>query len=112
MEDFVFYIMEQWIKQHSEKQVVQQPSLFADDEVKPGEKEWQQLIAMLGGDIGDELQKLVFLSYDGNKILVKATSEQRQRIEDCLTDDVVARIRDLLKRAYGKSVTWKYFIAK
>ena len=112
MEEFVFYIMEQWIKQHCENQVVKQPSLFADDEVKPGEKEWQQLVAMLDGDICAELQKLVFLSYDGNKILVKATSEQRQRIENYMTDDVVARIRDLLKRAFGKSVTWKYFIAK
>lgn len=96
----------------AKKQKAQEPASLFDDEVKPGEKEWQQLIAMLGGDIGAELQKLVFLSYDGNKILVKATSEQRQRIENYMTDDVVARIRDLLKQVFGKSVTWKYFIAK
>ena len=96
----------------AKKQKAQEPASLFDDEVKPGEKEWQQLIAMLGGDIGEELQKLVFLSYDGNKILVKATSEQRQRIENYMTDDVVARIRYLLKRAFGKSVTWQYFIAK
>ena len=96
----------------AKKQQVQEPASLFDAEVNPGEKEWQQLVEMLDGDISLELQKLVFLSYDGNKILVKATSEQRQRIENYMTDDVVARIRDLLKRAFGKSVTWKYFIAK
>ena len=96
----------------AKKQQAQEPASLFDAEVKPGEKEWQQLVEMLDGDISAELQKLVFLSYDGNKILVKATSEQRQRIENYMTDDVVARIRDLLKRAFGKSVTWKYFIAK
>lgn len=96
----------------AKKQKAQEPASLFDDEVKPGEKEWKQLVEMLDGDISAELQKLVFLSYDGNKILVKATSEQRQRIENYMTDDVVARIRYLLKRAFGKSVTWKYFIAK
>ena len=96
----------------AKKQKAQQTTSLFDEEVKPGEKEWQQLVEMLDGDISLELQKLVFLSYDGNKILIKATSEQRQRIENYMTDDVVARIRDLLKRAFGKSVTWKYFIAK
>ena len=114
MEDFVFYIMEQWIKQHKAKPELQQQMFdFAEAvEVKPGEKEWQQLVAMLDGDIGEELRKVVFVSYDGKTILVKATKEQRQRIENCLTDAVVARNRDLLKQAFGKSVTWRYFIAK
>lgn len=112
MEEFVFYIMEQWIKQHTEKQVVQQPSLFSDDDVKPGEKEWQQFVATLDGEVGTELRKVTFVSYDGKMILIKATNEQRQRIENCLTDAVVTRIRDYLKRAFGKSVTWQYFIAK
>ena len=110
----MFYVMEQWIKQHNAKPELQQQMFdFAEaEEVRPGEKEWQQLVEMLDGDISAELQKLVFLSYDGNKILVKATIEQRQRIENYMTDDVVARIRDLLKRAFGKPVTWQYFIAK
>ena len=96
----------------AKKQKAQEPASLFDDDVKPGEKEWQQLVEMLDGDISAELQKLVFLSYDGKTILVKATSEQRQRIENYMTDDVVARIRDLLKRAFGKPVTWQYFIAK
>ena len=111
--EFTIYdTIEQMQKALAKKQQAQEPASLFDVDVKPGEKEWQQLVEMLGGDIGEELQKLVFLSYDGNKILVKATIEQRQRIENYMTDDVVARIRDLLKRAYGKSVTWQYFIAK
>lgn len=111
--EFTIYdTIEQMQQALVKKQKVQESVSLFDEEIKPGEKEWQQLIAMLDGDIGKELQRLVFLSYDGKTILVKATSEQRQRIENYMTDDVVARIRDLLKRAYGKSVTWKYFIAK
>ena len=96
----------------AKKQQTQKSASLFDDEVKPGEKEWQHLVEMLDGDISAELKKLVFLSYDGNKILVKATSEQRQRIENYMSDDVVARIRDFLKRSFGKPVTWQYFIAK
>ena len=111
--EFTIYdTIEQMQQALAKKQQTQQSASLFDDDVKPGEKEWQQLVEMLDGDISLELQKLVFLSYDGNKILIKATSEQRQRIENYMTDDVVARIRDLLKRAFGKSVTWKYFIAK
>lgn len=90
----------------------QQPSLFADDEVKPGEKEWQQLVAMFDGEVGVELRKVAFASYDGKTIVIKATNEQRQRIENCMTDADVTRIRDYLKRTFGKPVIWKYFISK
>ena len=69
-------------------------------------------MATLDGEVGTELRKVTFASYDGKMILIKATNEQRQRIENCLTDAVVTRIRDYLKRAFGKSVTWQYFIAK
>ena len=113
--EFTIYdTIEQMQQALAKKQKAQEPvSLFAEaEEVKPGEKEWQQFVAMLDGDIGAELRKVAFVSYDGKKILIKATSEQRQRIENCLTDAVVARNRDLLKQVFGKSVTWQYFIAK
>lgn len=113
--EFTIYdTIEQMQQALAKKQKAQEPaSLFAEaEEVKPGEKEWQQFVAMLDGDIGAELRKVAFVSYDGKKILIRATSEQRQRIENCLTDAVVARNRDLLKQVFGKSVTWRYFIAK
>ena len=114
--EFTIYdTIEQMQQALARKQKAQEPaSLFdeAEEVFKPGEKEWQQFVAMLDGDIGEELRKVVFLSYDGKKVLIKATSEQRQWIENCLTDAVVARNRDLLKQVFGKSVTWQYFITK
>ena len=114
--EFTIYdTIEQMQQALAKKQQAQEPaSLFdeAEEVFKPGEKEWQQFVAMLDGDIGEELRKVVFLSYDGKKVLIKATSEQRQWIENCLTDAVVARNRDLLKQVFGKSVTWQYFITK
>lgn len=111
--EFTIYdTIEQMQQALAKKQKAQQPTSLFDDEAKPGEKEWQQFVAMLDGNIGEELQRVVFLSYDEKKILIRATSEQRQRIENCLTDAVVARNRDLLKKVFGKSVTWQYFITK
>lgn len=113
--EFTIYdTIEQMQQALAKKQQAQNhASLFAEaDEVKPGESEWKQLVSMLDGDIVSELRKVSFVSYDGKTILIKATNEQRQRIEDCLTDAVIARIRDLLKRVFGKPVTWKYLIEK
>ena len=111
MEEFVFYIMEQWIKQHCEKHVVKQPSLFADDEVKPGEKEWQQLVAMLDGDIGVELRKLAFVSYDGKTVLLKASREQYEKVESCLSDDVIAHVKKCSMQVFGKVIAWNYSLS-
>lgn len=111
--EFTIYdTIEQMQQAFAKKQEIQRLTSLFVDEAKSGEKEWQQFVAMLDGDIGAELRKVAFVSYDGKKILIKATSEQRQRIENCLTDAVVARNRDLLKQVFGKSVTWRYFIAK
>ena len=111
--EFTIYdTIEQMQQALAKKQKAQEPASLFDEEVKPGEKEWQQLVAILDGDIVSELRKVAFVSYDGKTILIKATNEQRQRIEDCLTDAVITRIRDLLKRVFGKPVTWKYLIAK
>lgn len=95
MEDFVFYIMEQWIKQHNAKPELQQMFDFTEaEEVKPGEKEWQQLVAMLDGEIGEELRKVVFVSYDGKTVLLKASREQCKKVESCLSDDIIAHVKN------------------
>lgn len=113
MEDFVFYIMEQWIKQHSTKPELQQQIFdFAEaDEVKPGESEWRQLVAMLDGDIGEELRKVVFVSYDGKTVLIKASREQCQKIEKYLTDDVIKYIKNHAKKIFGKVIGWNYSLS-
>ena len=110
MEEFVFYIMEQWIKQHGAKHnPVQQTFDFAEEEeVKPGEREWQQLVAMLDGDIGAELRKVVFVSYDGKTVLLKVSREQYRKVEGCLSDDVIAHVKKCSMQVFGKVIAWNY----
>ena len=97
----------------AKKQKAQEPaSLFAEaEEVKPGEKEWQQLVAMLDGDIGEELRKVVFVSYDGKTVLLKASREQCNKVESCLSDDVIAHVKKCSKQVFGKVIKWNYSLS-
>ena len=97
----------------AKKQKAQEPaSLFAEaEEVKPGEKEWQQLVAMLDGEIGEELRKVVFVSYDGKTVLLKASREQCKKVESCLSDDVIAHVKKCSKQVFGKVIKWKYSLS-
>lgn len=101
--------MQQAILQRQQKQ---QLNLFADTQgFKPGEKEWQQLVAMLDGDIGEELRKVVFVSYDGKTVLLKASREQCQKVESCLSDDVIAHVKKCSKQVFGKVIAWNYSLS-
>lgn len=97
----------------AKKQKAQEPaSLFAEaEEVKPGEKEWQQLVAMLDGDIGEELRKVVFVSYDGKTVLLKASMEQCRKVESCLSDYVIAHVKKCSKQVFGKVIKWNYSLS-
>lgn len=97
----------------AKKQKAQEPaSLFAEaEEVKPGEKEWQQLVAMLDGEIGEELRKVVFVSYDGKTVLLKASREQCKKVESCLSDDVIAHVKKCSKQVFGKVIAWNYSLS-
>lgn len=100
--------MQQAILQRQQKQ---QLNLFADTQgFKPGEKEWQQLVAMLDGDIGEELRKVVFVSFDGKGIILKACREQCQKVESCLTDDVIKQVKACSTKVFGKVVNWNYYL--
>ena len=113
MEDFVFYVMEQWIKQRKAKPELKQQTFdFAEaDEVKPGETEWQQIIAMLDGEIGVELRKVMFVSYDGKTVLLRASREQCKKVESCLSDDVIAHVKKCSKQVFGKVIKWNYSLS-
>ena len=101
--------MQQAILQRQQKQ---QLNLFADTKgFKPGEKEWHQLIAMLDGDIGVELRKVVFVSYDGKTVLLKASREQCKKVESCLSDDVIAHVKKCSKQVFGKVIKWNYSLS-
>ena len=97
----------------AKKQKAQEPaSLFSEaEEVKPGESEWQQLVAMLDGDIGEELRKVVFVSYDGKTVLLKASRDQCNKVESCLSDDVIAHVKKCSKQVFGKVIAWNYSLS-
>lgn len=94
------------------KQQRHQLDLFADVEElkpKPGEKEWQQLVAMLDGKTGvwlgsemsDVLRKVKFKYYKNNTVLVIATQEQVAAIEDLLENDVLqSKLSQLLGHCF------------
>lgn len=112
--EFTIYdTIEQMQQALAKKQKVQEPaSLFAEAEgVKPGEKDWQQLVAMLDGDIGEELRKVAFVSYDGKTVLLRASREQCKKVESCLSDDVIAHVKKCSKQVFGKVIAWNYSLS-
>ena len=112
----VYDAIEQMRNDEMRKQQAGQPvPMFADAEEKkpkPGEKEWQQLVAMLDGDIGAELRKVEFVSYDGKTVLIKANRAQREKVENCLSDDVIKHVQKCSVKVFGKMVSWSYSIPK
>lgn len=109
----VYDTIEQMQQTLTKKQQAQQSVSFFDEaeEIKPGKKEWQQLVTMLHGEIGEDLQKVKFVSYDGKTVLIKASREQCQKIEKCLTDDVINYIKKCSKQVFGKVIGWKYSLS-
>lgn len=109
----VYNTIEQMQQALAKKQQAQMSvSLFAEaEEIKPGEKEWQQLVTMLHGEIGEKLQKVEFVSYDGKTVLIKTSREQSQEIEKCLTDEVINYIKICSKQVFGKIIGWKYSLS-
>lgn len=95
----------------AKKQQTQKSTSLFDEEVKPGEKEWQQLAAMLDGDIGEELRKVAFVSYDGKTVLLRASREQCRKVENCLSDDVIAHVKKCSKQVFGKVIKWYYSLS-
>ena len=112
--EFTIYdTIEQMQQALARKQKAQEPaSLFAAaEEVRPGEKEWRQLVGMLDGDIGEELRKVAFVSYNGKTVLLRARREQCKRVESCLSDDVIAHVKKCSKQVFGKVIAWNYSLS-
>lgn len=108
----VYDTIEQMQQAKERKKHAQPTSLFTEaEEVKPGEKEWQMFVATLDGDVGKELRKVAFISYDGKTVLIKASREQCQKIEKCLTDDVIKFIKNHAKKIFGKVIGWNYSLS-
>ena len=110
--EFTIYdTIEQMQQALAKKQKVQEPASLFDEEVKPGEKEWQQLVEMLDGDIGEELRKVVFVSYNGKTVLLRASREQCNKVESCLSDDIIAHVKKCSKQVFGKVIAWNYSLS-
>lgn len=110
--EFTIYdTIEQMQQALAKKQQTQKSASLFDEEVKPGKKEWQQLVAMLDGDIGEELRKVAFVSYDGKTVVLKASREQCKKVESCLSDDVIAHVKKCSKQVFGKVIAWNYSLS-
>ena len=111
--EFTIYdTIEQMQQALAKKQKAQEPaSLFTEaEEVKSGEKEWQQLVSMLDGEIGEELRKVEFVAYNEKGILLKTSKAQHEKVESCLNDDVIKQVKDFSTKVFGKVVNWNYYL--
>lgn len=116
MEDFVFYIMEQWIKQHSAKPEPQQMTFaFAEaDEVKPGKKEWQMFLSLIDKQLASDLSKVRYLSFDDGVVCLGVENKaQVEMIEEHFADvAVLDHAQQCAVKTFGKKISLNYKIVK
>ena len=115
MEDFVFYIMEQWIKQHSAKPEPRQQTFdFAETEEKPGEKEWQMFLNLIDKQLASDLRRVRYISFENGTVCLGATSKaQVEMIEAHFTDvAVLIHVQKCAVKIFGKKISLKYKLMK
>lgn len=112
--EFTVYDTIEQMQQAEERkrQDQQSASLFSEAEEvkpKPGEKEWQQLFAMLDGETGewlgsemsDLLKKVMFDNYDGKTVRIIATQEQVADMENLLGNNILkSKLSQLLGHCF------------
>lgn len=111
--EFTIYdAIEQMQQATQQRQQKQQSGLFADTQgFKPGEKEWQQLVSMLDGELGEELREVEFVAYNEKGVLLKTSKAQHDKVESCLTDDVIKQVKTCSIKVFGRVVNWNYSLA-
>ena len=114
MEDFVFYIMEQWIKQHNANSEQQMFDFAEADEVKSGEKEWQMYLRLLEKGLASDLAKVSFMSFkDGVVCLGVKSKAQIEMIEEHFNDiAVLNHTQKCAVKIFGKKLSLGYKIVK
>ena len=115
MEDFVLYIMEQWIKQHSAKPEPRQQTFdFAEAEEKPGEKEWQMFLNLIDKQLASDLRRVRYISFEKGTVCLGATSKaQVEMIEAHFTDvAVLIHVQKCAVKIFGKKISLKYKLMK
>lgn len=110
-EEFIYYLMKQWIKQHQPKPNPQEQQIvFPDD--KPGEKEWEVLLKGYKGALAAYLKTMTVFSYDGSKLILNATRQQAMEFEKNLSEEEILKIQEAMKKSFGKVVNLGYNIPK
>lgn len=111
----VYDTIEQMQQATQQGQQEQQQSLFAEvEEVKPGEKEWQQFLCLIDKDLAADFQKAQFLSYDGMYLLLGVTNKDLPTMIEKHFDkkSVLNHAKKCLVKVFGKIITLKYKIVK
>ena len=115
-EDFVFYIMEQWINQHSTKPEPRQQTFdFAEaEEEKPGEKAWQMFLNLIDKQLASDLRKVRYISFEDGAVCLGVTSKaQVEMIETHFADvAVLVHAQKCAVKIFGKKISLKYKIVK
>lgn len=115
-EDFVFYIMEQWIKQHSAKPEPRQQTFnFAEaEEEKPGGKAWLMFLNLIDKQLASDLRKVRYISFEDGAVCLGVTSKaQVEMIEAHFADvAVLVHAQKCAVKIFGKKISLKYKIVK
>lgn len=111
-EEFVFYIMEQWIRQHSVNTEAQQQSFAFDEaeEVKPGEKEWDAFLKAYRGAFANIIYNFRFYRFENNTVHVTGPRDMYARFQSAIADnpkeEAFAFFRQL-RECYGREVEFR-----
>lgn len=111
----VYDTIEQMKQAMQQDQQEQQQSLFAEaEEMKPGEKEWQQFLCLIDKEIAADFQKAQFLSYDGMYLILGVTNRDLPTMIEKHFDKkaVLNHVEKCLAKVFGKTITLKYKIVK
>ena len=113
--EFTIYdTIEQMQQALAKKQKAQEPASLFDEEVKPGEKEWQQFLCLIDKEIAADFQKARFLSYDGMYLILGVTNRDLPTMIEKHFDKkaVLKHVEKCLVKVFGKMITLKYKIVK
>ena len=111
----VYDTIEQMTQATQQGQQEQPQSLFAEaEEVKSGEKEWQQFLCLIDKEIAADFQKAQFLSYDGMYLILGVTNRDVPTMIEKHFDkkDVLNHVEKCLTKTFGKTITLKYKLMK
>ena len=111
MEDFVFYIMEQWVKQHSANTEAQQQSFAFDEveEVKPGENEWDAFLTAYRGAFANIIYNFRFYRFENNTVHVTGPRDMYVRFQSAFADNTKEALTFFrqLSECYGREVQFR-----